>query len=491
MGPSGWSRVGVARGLRGLVGVLAAALVLAVVAAGATRGAARASSSLVWSAPVLVGRGIPAVSSGGIVSLACPSVSLCVGFDDLGNLVMSTRPAAVRSWRETPLAGLARLAPAGLACPSVLLCVGLASTDRGAGRLIVSTTPGAGARAWRIERLRAVHNPYAISCPSSTLCVGVEASGNVVTSTDPTGGAEAWHAAHIDSAHTLGLKADVESVSCPTVALCVADDDAGNVFSSGDPTGGASAWTRFHVKTEGPGDSAVSCPSISLCVADVEGTLLTSTNPLGGALAWTRAHVEASSVEPALACASNSFCVAGELDGRVTSSTSPTRGRKSWRLELIDGVNPLTSVACPTTTFCVAVDSDGNVLLGTQSRIQNRVPAVIVRSERVNVTAKRHGSRLSVDSGLSIGCPSGRVSCTVNGKATTSTLSGRTILLGRIDLKIRAGKRRKIVFVLSRSGERLLIKKTFFEGVDLQTVARLSGGLAVAGDAFPAVFAPG
>jgi hypothetical protein len=44
--------------------------------------------------------------------------------------------------------------------------------------------------------------------------------------------------------------------------------------------------------------------------------------------------------------------------------------------------------------------------------------------------------------------------------------------------------------MLSRSGARLLIKKTSLDLVDLQIVARLSGGLAVADDTFPVLFAP-
>ena len=82
------------------------------------------------------------------------------------------------------------------------------------------------------------------------------------------------------------------------------------------------------------------------------------------------------------------------------------------------------------------------------------------------------------------------LSCTVTGTATAPTISGRLIPLGRIDLKIRADNRRKIVFALSRSGARLLVKKTSFNPVDLQIVARLSGGLAVADDTFPALLAP-
>lgn len=493
MGPSGSSRFGVARWLRGLVGMLATALVLTVVAAVAIPVSARADAGLVWSAPVLVDHAVPrAGNSGGIGPLACPSVSLCVGFDDLGNLVMSTRPAAVRTWHTAQLPGAAGVFADGVSCPSVSFCVALASTYGGAGRVVVSTAPSAGARAWHIERVPDIENPYAISCPSTTLCVGVEASGNVLTSTDPDGGGAAWHVTHIDSTHSMIGKADLESVSCPSVAFCVVVDDAGNVFSSSDPTGGDSAWSRAQLVTGTVGDSAVSCPSTSLCVADVQGTVLTSTNPLGGTPAWTQAQVVASSIAPTISCPSDSLCVAGGFDseGRVLSSASPTEGRATWHQTLVDGINGFNAISCPSVAFCAVVDTDGNVLVGTPARVRLAVPVVIVRQDGLSATAKRRGSRVSVDSGLSIGCPRGRAACEVKGKASDITLSDRQVPIGRLHVTIRPGERRKIVFLLSQSGARLLLKKKLFQLTELQIVARLSGGLAVADEPGLTLYAP-
>jgi hypothetical protein len=178
------SRVGRSCGLRRSIVALAA--VVTVVAAIATPASATADARLAWSAPVLVDRqAARATDSGGIGSLACPSTSLCLGFDELGNLVTSTEPRVISSWKTTPLRGSSGLFPVGVSCPSTLLCVGLASTYHGAGRVIVSTHPRTGSGAWRIERVGAADNPEAISCPSSRLCVGVEDDGDVVTSTDP------------------------------------------------------------------------------------------------------------------------------------------------------------------------------------------------------------------------------------------------------------------------------------------------------------------
>src|SRR5579862_4299956 len=53
----------------------------------------------------------------------------------------------------------------------------------------------------------------AVSCPSASLCVAVDDSGNVVTSTNPAGGAHAWTVAHVDGSQILN------GISCPTTTL--------------------------------------------------------------------------------------------------------------------------------------------------------------------------------------------------------------------------------------------------------------------------------
>ena len=155
----------------GLAGVIV--LSLACTASAAT------DPGLVWAAPVLVEHG--AVPYGGIQALACPDVSLCVGFDAAGKLVTSTTPTVAGSWRTARIPGAAGLVPGDVSCPSVSLCVALAASAHGAARILISTSPATGPAAWRIERLGVTAYPTAISCASSALCVGV-GGGDVVTS---------------------------------------------------------------------------------------------------------------------------------------------------------------------------------------------------------------------------------------------------------------------------------------------------------------------
>ena len=89
---------------RATVATVVLALSLAVASSGS-------AAPLSWSSPVLVDRGVPhAAISLGIGAVSCPSVSLCVAFDDLGNVLTSTTPAVVSSWRVMKLRG----APVGV-----------------------------------------------------------------------------------------------------------------------------------------------------------------------------------------------------------------------------------------------------------------------------------------------------------------------------------------------------------------------------------------
>jgi hypothetical protein len=81
----------------------------------------------------------------------------------------------------------------GMSCPSVSLCV---ATDS-VGNVLTTTDPAGGPQAWTIAGL-AASGLAGISCPTENLCVAVGGS-NIYTSTDPTGGSAAWSVTHIGS----------------------------------------------------------------------------------------------------------------------------------------------------------------------------------------------------------------------------------------------------------------------------------------------------
>jgi hypothetical protein len=137
-----------------------------------------------------------------------------------------------------------------------------------------------------VDQPRPYVDPTAIgqvSCPSASLCVALDADGNVLTSTDPAAGAKGWTITRFPS-HPYG---ELQAISCPSVTLCVGVDSIGRIHTTTDPTGGASTWRVVQLRPDAGNLTDVSCPSVSLCVAaPYDGSVLTSTDPTGGAGAW-------------------------------------------------------------------------------------------------------------------------------------------------------------------------------------------------------------
>ena len=294
-----------------------------------------------------------------LTGISCPTISFCAAVDANGSVGTSTDPTGGRpAWSFADVN-----APGGLgsvSCPSISLCVATAGSG---GRVLTSTDPTGGASNWapaQVDNDQLLLFASYVSCPSVSLCVIADDHGSVVTSTQPTGGPPAWTTAHVDS-NTPGA---FLGVSCPSASLCVALDETGNVAASTDPTGGASTWSLAHIGTSEtiPPDGGVSCPSTSLCVAaDGTGNIATSTDPAGGSSAWSLTKLP-SGRPGAISCPSSSLCVAVDGAGNVISSTNPTGGAFAWQVANVDGSTRITSISCPTATRCVATDARGNVL---------------------------------------------------------------------------------------------------------------------------------
>ena len=131
--------------------------------------------------------------------------------------------------------------------------------------------------------LAAIRSWGGAACPSSKLCVATDGTPRILTSTHPTGGRRAW---------TLGVIGDfgyVSEISCPSTSLCVvtgADENQSGFYTSTDPAGGAATWS-FGGTEFGSVISGVSCASVSLCVAvDESGDIYTSTDPAAGVGTW-------------------------------------------------------------------------------------------------------------------------------------------------------------------------------------------------------------
>jgi hypothetical protein len=162
----------------------------------------------------------------------------------------------------------------------------------------------------------------------------------------------------------------IRGVSCPSVSMCVAGDDTGNILTSTDPTRGQSAWTKTNI-ARGDFFTSVSCGSVTLCAAVGEETVggdeprvFTSDDPGGGASAWSSARV-GSDQALAVSCPSVSLCLVGTGGGDVVTSTDPMGGARAWKETPIDQDFPLVAVSSPSVTLCVAGDAVGNILTST------------------------------------------------------------------------------------------------------------------------------
>jgi hypothetical protein len=223
-----------------------------------------------------------------------------------------------------------------------------------------------------------------VSCVSRSLCVAVDAGGNVLRSTDP-GGAGAWSATAVDTGEfycgyhgTPGqCPLSLSGVSCPSASLCVAVDNAGNGVISTDPTAATPTWSAPTVidtpnDLYGEGQNLrVSCASTSLCVAvDDQGSAVITTNPTATKPTWSApANIDAngSAVTDGLtdvSCPWTSLCVAVDALGNAVITTNPTAAKPTWRTTNVDA-NGLTGVSCPSTSLCVALDSQGNAVIAT------------------------------------------------------------------------------------------------------------------------------
>jgi hypothetical protein len=280
------------------------------------------------------------------------------------------------------------LACVTLLCALALACVATARADpRGATIAHARTTPPANVPAAPGPLLWSDPLPIdlvalnGISCPSTRLCVAIDASGAILWSTNPSGPSGAWHLDDVDAGN------DLTGISCPSTTLCVAVDGVGDVVSSVDPTGGDGTWSVASVdrnatalNTDTGGTSltrAISCPSSTLCVVvDAAGDAFTSTDPTGGSGAWTGTFIDPGRTRgcttPGLgcqsplvgvSCVSTALCTAVDFSGDILTTTTPT-ATTPWALTATSAhVGSLWALSCPTAGFCAAPDGSGKQVL--------------------------------------------------------------------------------------------------------------------------------
>jgi hypothetical protein len=226
------------------------------------------------------------------LALSCPSTTLWVGSDTAGNVESFTNPGAkVGPWPtaqvdstdlqcDGPNGSSDACAPylGAISCPSTGLCIAVDFT----GQLLTSTEPR-DVSSWK-PTARLTHYTQApffagnflqvysySSCPSTNFCAVVfDPTGQVFTTIDPTGPSSAWHATNIHDEN-------IQAISCASTRLCVAVDSLGHAVTSIDPTAAHPRWTQTTIdRTNGPSKgyspvqeslTGVACSSTQLCIA--------------------------------------------------------------------------------------------------------------------------------------------------------------------------------------------------------------------------------
>lgn len=286
-------------------------------------------------------------SSSGITGLSCPSVLGCVAVDSAGAAFNGGR-TDLPVWGAPVPTGAGALS--AMSCVSSSFCVG----GGGGGKVVTSTNPLAASPPWSVATVAGANTITAMSCPSTTLCVGGDDQGNIVSSTSPLDGATAWAVNGADPGH------GINSVSCPTTTLCVAGDANGSVLTSTSPA--SSSWTVTPLGTGGAIKS-VSCPLATMCAAaDSAGNVIVSTNPPGGAGAWATTNVDYIIGLTSVSCRSTTFCVATDQSAQALVSTNPTAAPPTWTspYALPGSPSALHAIGC-ASDFCVAVGAVGAI----------------------------------------------------------------------------------------------------------------------------------
>jgi len=284
-------------------------------------------------------------------AIACPSVSLCVAVDDAGYVLSSTNPTGgAATWRSAQVDG--GLAMSGVSCASPALCVAFDEVDG----IVTSTNPTGGAHAWK--RVELSQGPSGLSCPSVTLCVGVD-DAEIITSTNPTGPASAW-----TSTELAGGRHALFSVACVSAALCLAPDVDHTMRTSTNPAGGAETWTSVPV-AKGFWFSVACAPGTDMLCMTVDGIGNAATTTSPTASSWTTATGAPNEPAPQLACPSVTLCVVAGQSG-ISTTTTPLASAGSWRtVALAHLPAELVGLACPSVTLCVAIDDRGDAFTST------------------------------------------------------------------------------------------------------------------------------
>jgi len=357
------------------------------------------------AAPIVAERG-----SVGLISVACPTSSLCAAMDDSGAVATfdpasagdtaqaaidplgdwpkgfngaaiacpSVQICALATWNEPAALTFSPQSPAApvpvaiddgapifmLACPVSDECVGLAPTQPkdSPGPLDIGAVLGPGSQRHATGFRLLNGDAEGLACPRRRQCTVIAgafdphcpscmlAAGSSALTFNPYRPPRYSQGVVIDPAR-------IEGLACPTARQCTAVDDHGRELSF-DPNRLGSGVTSPQSSTE---LTAVACPTARQCTAvDADGNEFSFVPHSGAPISAGR--IDGTHALTSVACPAAAQCTAVDrLGDEVTFDPRGTIARA--RRTRIDHA-ALTGIACPSGRFCVAVDSAGFALTG-------------------------------------------------------------------------------------------------------------------------------
>ena len=276
---------------------------------------------LTWSPPYSADPSWDEYEPTAITSLSCPSASLCLGTDKLGNIIESTSPVAQAQNNEQWTV--------------------LNSVDAGAGSL--NGSPGV----------------RGISCPSTTLCVAVDGAGNILYTESPTATAQGgWTVVS-----SLNPEGEITGISCPTTTECVITDEGGDIQYGIAPFNSRAVIAPVAPAVASPPPppppAPAAEPSISRLTATIHGAqvVIYCSSGTGGCVGT----VTLSITEKLVA-------------SQVVAFTAKRRGARSKRVVI--GKASFDIPGSTTKTIAVKYNKTGKALLRRHHKLQGKVEVV-------------------------------------------------------------------------------------------------------------------
>jgi len=291
-----------------------------------------------WSTPIRVDPG-GGPNNQTTYSVSCPTTAFCLVAG--GNSQMVYRRSGNWSSPQTVNAGGTF---DSVSCRSATFCVAMTS-----GHAVTYN-----GHSWSKAQKVGPEATYKISCPTTSFCAAVGASGMPgKPSTVATYNGHSWSSTQVSTTGTLDDR--LMGVSCASSTFCVAVNLDGQIL-----TFNGAKWAPSRV-TGPKGLISVSCATPEFCMAVTDSGHSTTFRGKG----WSpSANIPkfASAFAYSISCASRTACVAIGLTGEAISWYA---GRWSQPVRVFPGA-PVAgvAVACSPSNVCVAVNDQGRSSVG-------------------------------------------------------------------------------------------------------------------------------